>query len=288
MSRSRNIKPGFFLNDALARLSPLTRIMFAGLWTVCDRTGRVLDRPARIKAEVLPYDDCDADAMLSDLARAGFIDRYVVDGVAVLHVLTWDKHQNPHIKEAASTLPCKCEHQTSTVQEQCKNGKSIELSRLIPDSGFLIPDSIVSTPDGVSPRKRGSSGSDGFDLFWAAYPRKTAKAAALKAFTKAAPSVDLLDDMLQAIAKQRTGKQWMEGFIPHPATWLNGKRWEDEQPPTGTTSVALVADPWETRAGVDGIAKKIGLQAWDECCEWSGFKARVRAEFDRKQTRAAA
>lgn len=146
----------------------------------------------------------------------------------------------------------------------------------------------LSTPKGVSPRKRGSSGSDGFDLFWQAYPRKTAKAAALKAFTKLAPSADFLDSMLEAIKKQLTCKQWVDGFIPHPATWINGRRWEDEQPPTGSTSGALVADPWETRAGVDGIARKIGLPAWDECCEWAGFKARVKSAFDRKQERASA
>jgi hypothetical protein len=143
MSRSRNIKPGFFLNDTLASLSPLVRILFAGLWTVCDRSGRVIDRPARIKAEVLPYDDCNVDEMLSQLAKAGFIDRYVVDGIAVLHVIAWDKHQNPHIKEAPSTLPCKCEHRTSTVQAPDKAQPIPELARLIPDSGFLIPSSLI-------------------------------------------------------------------------------------------------------------------------------------------------
>ena len=40
--------------------------------------------------------------------------------------------------------------------------------------------------------------------------------------------------MTAAIAKQKLSDQWTkEGgqFIPHPATWLNGKRWEDELTP---------------------------------------------------------
>lgn len=181
MSRSRNIKPGFFLNDALANLPPLARLMFAGLWTVCDRSGRVLDRPARIKAEVLPYDDCDANQLLSMLEGAGFVDRYVVDGVAVLHVLAWDKHQNPHLKESASTLPVRGQHQTSTVQAPDKHQTSTQLTRLIPDSGFLIPDSLIPSsliPDptvapsalsGKPARKRASKPTAQTGDVWAAY-----------------------------------------------------------------------------------------------------------------------
>jgi hypothetical protein len=55
VARSRNIKPGFFLNDELAECEPLARILFAGLWCIADREGRLEDRPKRIKAEVLPY-----------------------------------------------------------------------------------------------------------------------------------------------------------------------------------------------------------------------------------------
>ena len=113
----------------------------------------------------------------------------------------------------------------------------------------------ISTPDGVSPRKRGSSGVEGFDLFWVAYPRKTAKSQALKAFSKLAPSVDQLDDMLQAISTQRTGKQWLDGFIPHPATWINGSRWEDEQLPVG----ALI--PEITVPGLAAVAQTSALLA---------------------------
>ena len=103
MARSRNIKPGFFLNDKLAECEPLARLLFAGLWCIADREGRLGDRPKRIKAEVLPYDECDVDQLLAQLAKYEFIIRYEVEvnGIYRYQLL---KHQNPR-KEAASTIP---------------------------------------------------------------------------------------------------------------------------------------------------------------------------------------
>ena len=95
MARSRNIKPGFFLNDQLAEIEPLGRLLFAGLWCIADREGRLEDRPRRIKAEVLPYDNCDVDELLNQLAGRGFIVRYEVDGEGYIQVVNFIKHQNP-------------------------------------------------------------------------------------------------------------------------------------------------------------------------------------------------
>lgn len=149
MPRSRNIKPGFFTNEVLGEQPPLARLLFAGLWTLCDRDGRCEDRPKKIKAEVLPYDDCDVDALLARLQAAGFIARYVADGQRVIQVLAWDKHQNPHVKEAASTLPARDEHGASTVQAPDSTPPLPERTRLIPDSLLLIPDSGFLGEDGT-------------------------------------------------------------------------------------------------------------------------------------------
>lgn len=67
-----------------------------------------------------------------------------------------------------------------------------------------------------------------FDIFWEAFPRKEGKQKAQAAFEKVDVSLDVL---LSAIERQKTSAQWTKDngqFIPHPATWLNGKRWEDE------------------------------------------------------------
>jgi len=140
MARARNIKPGFFTNDLLAEVDPLGRILFAGIWTIADRAGRLLDRPKKIKAEVLPFDNCDIDQLLKDLSKHGFITRYEVDGCRYIQVENWCKHQNPHIKESQSTIPAPCEYGARTIQEQDEQQPKPERAGLIPDSLNLIPD----------------------------------------------------------------------------------------------------------------------------------------------------
>lgn len=124
MARMRTIKPGFFQNDILAEIEPLGRILFAGLWTIADRSGRLEDRPKRIKAELLPYDDCDIETLLSALNEKGFIVRYISGETRYIQVVNFCKHQSPHQKEPESSIPCPnndlSEHQTSTVQEPDK------------------------------------------------------------------------------------------------------------------------------------------------------------------------
>lgn len=110
MARARNIKPGFFANEDLVELPFAVRLLFIGLWTLADREGRLEDRPKRIKMALFPADDINVDAALNDLARAGFLTRYEVDGSACIQVEQFVKHQNPHHMEAPSVLPPKPGH----------------------------------------------------------------------------------------------------------------------------------------------------------------------------------
>lgn len=105
MARSRNIKPGFFVNEDLIELDPLARLLFIGLWTLADREGRLEDRPRKIKLSILPGDDCNIDHLLNELARYKFIIRYEVDGLKCIQIVNWHKHQNPHHMEVPSELP---------------------------------------------------------------------------------------------------------------------------------------------------------------------------------------
>ena len=147
MARARNIKPGFFSNDVLAECEPLARLLFAGLWTIADREGRLEDRPKRIKAELLPYDDCNIDALLDALHSKGFILRYSVENQQLIQILAFTKHQNPHKNEVHSTLPQPEQHSTSTVQTPEQHSTSTvqtpeQHSTNRADSLKLIPDSI--------------------------------------------------------------------------------------------------------------------------------------------------
>lgn len=97
-----------------------------------------------------------------------------------------------------------------------------------PDRGVLDDTLTVIEPSLTVSRL---SQPDGFDSFWVAYPKKQAKGDAQKAWKKLKPNVSLIASILKAIEVQKSSESWTKDngkFIPHPATWLNGRRWEDE------------------------------------------------------------
>lgn len=66
-----------------------------------------------------------------------------------------------------------------------------------------------------------------FDLFWTPYPRKVNKARAERAWR----NLNVKDQRAAMEALPRHVDLWDgkgQEFIPHPTTWLNGRRWEDE------------------------------------------------------------
>lgn len=223
--RARNVKPGFFKNEILAECHPLARILFEGLWCLADRSGRLEDRPMRIKAEVLPYDaKPDINALLNELAskrdpdgRPAFILRYSVGTSNYIQILHFLGHQNPHVREPESTIPAPDENSTSIMPAPDETGSRPALSP------FPFPESPIRNPLSSAPQ--------GFDRFWEAYPKKIGKGAARKAWVKIRSPSSLLQVMLDAIEKQKQCDQWQKEngkYIPNPATWLNQTRWEDE------------------------------------------------------------
>jgi hypothetical protein len=68
---------------------------------------------------------------------------------------------------------------------------------------------------------------DRFDTFWKHYPRKVAKPNALKAWLKIQPDDALTKQIIAAINAQELCNKEIQ-FVPHPASWLNANRWEDE------------------------------------------------------------
>lgn len=68
-----------------------------------------------------------------------------------------------------------------------------------------------------------------FIRFWSLYPRKTNRVQAVKAWDKLKPDLQLCKVMDTAIRAQMQTPQWQDPqHIPHPSTWLNGERWNDE------------------------------------------------------------
>lgn len=79
----------------------------------------------------------------------------------------------------------------------------------------------------------GDKYSPAFEMFWRAYPNKTAKGAAWKAWQKLKPSAELQGVMIDAVESQKRWPKWTKdggAYVPHPATWINSAEWEDEPP----------------------------------------------------------
>lgn len=246
MARTRNIKPGFFMNDKLAEIEPLGRILFAGLWTIADREGRLEDRPKKIKAAILPYDNCDINKLLQELHDKDFIVRYEIEGEQYIAIPNWKKHQNPHIKEPESTIPEPestipepYKHNTSTIQKQDEHRTSpADSLNLIPESKHMPADAVDTDDHDEKPNGAQSLTGKGqktsaeklgytseFEMFWLVYPRKIAKKRAFELWKRRTKkeSPENLISAAENYAKECVRKGTELDYIKHPSTFLSDK-----------------------------------------------------------------
>lgn len=149
--RTRDIKPGFYLNEDLAECSCWARLIFPALWMLADREGRLEYRPKRIKAEILPYDGEDMVALIGELETHRLVKRYKVDGKEYLWIPTFLRHQKPHPNEKPSILPpCPDDH---GLDEQQKSPKDESASHQGDSQSGLLSLSSSS----LSPREEDST-----------------------------------------------------------------------------------------------------------------------------------
>jgi hypothetical protein len=189
-------------------------------------------------------------AIPDELVRVGLWDTHP-DGYAVHDYL----HYNPSSKHLArKRKDAKSRMRALRVRSREQTGNISSVAR------HPVPRGRDGTGTGV-PRSGSEGGVGGFDRFWSAYPRKVAKQEALKAWTKLAPDIALEIRILGAVDHQRTWDAWTRDggkFIPYPATWLNGRRWEDERATVATPlltprgqAAQAASDEWvRRRAGV--------------------------------------
>ncbi len=117
---------------------------------------------------------------------------------------------------------------------------------------------------------------DDFEKFWAAYPRKVAKAEARKAWAQTASIRPDTDSLIKAVLSHCETEQWMKSngaFIPHAATWLRGERWEDVYE---VSLPDVVNDkPWhETATGIVRKGQELGISS-DQFEHFQDFRTAV-------------
>jgi hypothetical protein len=222
VARIRTIKPDAFKSDSLAQVPRGVRWTFAGLWTYADDYGRARDDVRLVKAELYALDDEVPLALVADdlrqLAEIGCICRYEVEGKPYFHLPRWKDHQRVSHPTDSKIPACpRCDRE---------------------DSGE-IPEEFVKPPEPLRPERKGkeqgkerkgtaaaTSSDPLFDEFWTAYPRKTDKGNARKAWDKALKKTSAQTMILAAAAYAATKPD--PKFTAHPSTWLNGERWDDQ------------------------------------------------------------
>lgn len=116
-----------------------------------------------------------------------------------------------------------------------KQREKVKMSRTVTDSHGQSRHTDTDTD--TDKRKQPSSKDDGYSQefleFWKLYPRKTGKGGAYKAWKKIKEPKTTLTKIQIALIWQKKLDQWIRDngqYIPHPSTYLNQRRWEDEKP----------------------------------------------------------
>lgn len=272
MPRIRSIKPDFFTSETIARLGKGTRLTFIGLWTHVDDNGVCVLNEMLITAALYPLDDpmeslADVQEDLMRLSGEGLVTLYRHAGKRYLYVNSWDEHQRvQHPGKSRYPRPTVegCEPLTSgnnNPHESLMRLSVVPHESLTPEQGIGSREQGENTPASASPtldcdqddtatpsthpnRRWGDADIDAdphFKAFWSAYPRKTDKGHARKAWLKALRERKAPPEAITAGARTYAADPHRApSFTAHAATWLNGERWADQR-----ETINRRPQPWE-------------------------------------------
>lgn len=197
---------------------------------VCPRCGGGLEVSRTTKASVLNVRRLQCVACRRGFESEEQITREIVGDMAIpLRVMTDRGAPGAAVLEIRNDPPPATGSATSSLTGSTAGSSLGGLGGS--DSAFLP--GLDPGPTGDQTRARVGT-HPAFLQFWGLYPRKLAKAAALRAWIKIDPTPELIQVILEAITwqremfLQRPHKNEPLDTVPHASTWLNGRRWEDE------------------------------------------------------------
>lgn len=231
---SRILREGILDSESVCSLTFPAEVFYRRLMSVVDDFGRFDGRVSVLRSRLYPLQiekvrEADISRWIAECEKAGLIVLYVVDGK---QYVLFNKTDTPRAASSKYPPPPSgvsgkpptssgdgCTQTQTSVNSCAQTHASVPYSDSYSDASSYSDKDTPIVPSSL------------FAKFWTAYPRKTAKANAEKAFAKISPSAELFAAMIAAINRQKLSDQWHRdggAFIPHPATWLNGRRWEDE------------------------------------------------------------
>lgn len=222
---SRDLEDWEWFNDANT-FYVYVRLLMKARW--CDKVynGVPIKRGQLITTYPKISEECgisvqQARTILDRLKSTGKITVKITPKFSIVTILDYDSEETDNIQSNSRTTGCQ------QAEQQPNNSPSL----------LYKESKNIRKKEPCAPREGGGSEnfekfrSANFEKFWSAYPKKTAKQQALKAFEKLNPDEKLLNTILSSLEQHKRSVQWTKEngqFIPYPATWLNGRRWEDE------------------------------------------------------------
>lgn len=199
--------------------------VLAGSWSAAEELDGFV--PAYMVARLAGG---EGDNMASALVRAGLWLEGEHDGEAGFRFHQWAEYQPTKAQLDQKREDARERMRRARAKGGDVRANSASTSHAVTPTPTRPDPSLNNTPS----RKRSDSdkAGDDFAAFWQQYPNKTGKQAAAKAWTRAiatGATPDAIRTGLTAAVAVWAAERRESRFIPHPATWLNQGRWEDEQ-----------------------------------------------------------
>jgi hypothetical protein len=199
MARNRMLNPEFWLDEELATLSSHARLLYMGLWGICDDNFATFpDRPDWIKAQIFPYEQVNISALLSELESIGKLVRFADDKKGYWWIKNFFKHQRVD-------KPSKAKYPAHPLG--------------------ILPDYSESTPAEDKISKENEKEDISFDQFWNSYPKKVEKKKAEDKWNRLSRATQEI--ILKDLPLRKQTESWKKGYILNPMTYFNGERWND-------------------------------------------------------------
>ena len=227
---SRILKESICTSESLAYISAEAEILFYRLIVKADDFGLYYGSPKILASLLFPLNvptERKVSSWLAELVNGGLVATYIGDnGRQYLKLLSWDKHQNRRATKSKYPLP-------KEIKNTCNQTVSSDNSDTCTQMNTDFPVNVFENENEKRKRVSAQNGAgvdDGFDRFWSAYPRKVGKKDAVKVWNQIRPNPDLTGEIVQGVERWKRSEQWSKDdgrFIPYPATFLRGERWNE-------------------------------------------------------------
>lgn len=209
MANRRMISKSISISKRLAKVSDGSALLYTWLIPHCDDNGNMDGDTLAVKGTVVPMRPVsidEVDEQLKELASVEAILFYEHNGERYLHIDKFEDHQTlrgdrPDLRFPPCGLP--------TVYQRFPEGK------------LNLTEHNLTKQNRIDHEKS-------FETFWQVYPKKVAKAKAIDIWKRKGYGI-IVDEIVKFVVKAKETDQWRDmKYIPHPTTFLNQKRWEDD------------------------------------------------------------